>query len=264
MASSLRGKRVVVVGASAGIGRACAVRALAADARVIVVARRADVLDELVAQAGGGTAVAADVCDAASRARLADAAGATLGQIDLVVYTVGFAQLRALAESDVALWYDTLDANVVAFNQLVRLLAPRMAPRGVVAVLSSETAAVPRSGLVHYAAAKAALEASVRGWRVEQPDVRFTCVVVGATHPTDFGLSFSAAELRPAFDDWVRHGLMQEELMHTDDVAEVIVDTLAAALAHPGLGVEQLVLRSSSSVMRSSKGGAHHPSAAGP
>jgi NADP-dependent 3-hydroxy acid dehydrogenase YdfG len=223
--------------------------AIATGADVVVSARRSEALERVVADAGAGSVAVGDICDDDARDSIVRRAVAHLGQIDLVVYAVGFAQVRRLQATDAALWRATFDANVVALNQLVAAVLPHMAPSGVVAVLSSEAAAVPRAGLVHYAASKAALGASVRGWRVEHPEVRFTCVVIGATQPTDFGVSFDPAELDDAYASWVRHGLMQQEFMHTDDVAQLVVVSLAAALEVPGVGVEELVLRSPSPVV---------------
>lgn len=245
---TLAGARVLVVGASAGIGRAASIAAVRAGARVVMTARRADALAALVDEAGDGSAVAGDVCAAGGPAAIVADAVAELGQIDLVLYTVGFADLRRLVDTPPETWHKTLDANVVGFNELARAVLPHMAPGGIVAVLSSETAGAPRLGLVPYAASKAALEASLRGWRAEQHAVRFTCVIVGATQPSEFGAAFEMPELERAIASWVQNGLMQEAFMHTDDVARVLVGTLGTLLAAPGVGLEELVLRSPSPV----------------
>src|SRR4029450_13787842 len=80
----------------------------------------------------GGTAVAADVCDhGARRALVAAAAEALGGGIDLVVSSVGYADLRPLADTGEDAWHATLEANVVGVNLLVRELLPHPAPRGV-------------------------------------------------------------------------------------------------------------------------------------
>lgn len=242
----MKGRRVMVVGGSAGIGRAFAVGAVRAGADVVLCARRQTVLAETVADAGGGTAVAADLCDPAGRRRMVDEAVDQLGEIDLLVSTVGGARLRSLVDADAEEWRATTEVNVLALNQLLRLVVPHMAGGGVVAALSSESAAMPWAGLVPYAAAKAALEASLRGWRIERPEVRFCCVVVGATQPTGFGTDFEPDQLGPAFESWIRNGRLQEEFMSTDDVASVLRSTLESALDHPTVGVDQLVLRSPS------------------
>jgi NADP-dependent 3-hydroxy acid dehydrogenase YdfG len=246
--ADLTGRRVLVVGASAGIGRAAAVRAAAAGADVVLAARRADVLDEAVAEAGRGTAVAADVADAAGRARLVEATAAALGQIDLVLHAVGVADLGRLDAVDETAWHATLHTNVVAFNLLVRALLPHLAPGALVAALSSEMAHDPWLGMGPYAASKAALETSLRAWRAERPAVRFTCVVVGATQPSDFGAGFTPEALGDALPAWVRHGRLREAFMDTGDLAAAVLGALAAVLAVPGVGLEEIILRSPSPI----------------
>jgi NAD(P)-dependent dehydrogenase (short-subunit alcohol dehydrogenase family) len=245
----LHDRRVLVVGASAGIGRAFAIAAQRAGAKVVLTARRAGSLASAVEEAGGGTAVPADIADDTARAELIATAVDQLGEIDLVLCTVGIATLAYAKDADAQTWEDTFRTNVVALNQLVRGLLPHLAPGAIVAALSSETAAQPRSGLAAYAASKAALEASIAAWRAEHPEVRFSCIAVGATQPTDFGTQFDLDLLGPMLDDWVRHGLMQERFMDTVEVARYLMIVLGAALELPDIGVERLLLRSSSPVL---------------
>ena len=51
---------------------------------------------------------------------------------------------------------------------------------------------MPYHGLIPYGSSKAALEEVVRGLRLEHPELRFGCIRVGQTMPTDF-----AATSRP-------------------------------------------------------------------
>lgn len=257
---ALAGRRVLVVGASAGIGRATAIAAVRSGATVVFAARRAEALEAAVAEAGGGIAVPGDVCAEGGAARLVEAAAGELGSIDAVLHCVGLATLRRLSDTDADTWRATLEANVVGANEVIRAVMPHLAADGVVAVISSETTRLPRLGLVPYTASKAALEATVRGWRAEHPTTRFTCVVVGATQPSEFGASFAMPELGEALESWTRHGLMQERFMHTDDVAGVLVGTLATLLSAPGVAMEDLVLRSPSAVA----GPGWSPESAGP
>ena len=242
----LAGRAVLVVGASAGIGRACAVGSVRAGARVVLAARRAERLAAAAEQAGGGFAVAGDACDAGDCERLVAEAFGLVGPLDLVVYAAGSAPLRALADTSAAEWERVLATNVIGANQIVRAAVPRLAAGGIVAVLSSEAAHTPRYGLGAYGASKAALEASIRGWRNEHPDVRFASVVVGQTFPTEFGDGFEADVLTAAFEHWGRHGLLQSEFMPPEGVAGVLLATLGTALAHPEVGVHDIVLRSPS------------------
>jgi NAD(P)-dependent dehydrogenase (short-subunit alcohol dehydrogenase family) len=185
------------------------------------------------------------VCDGAGRRAFA----AALGEgppVDLVLVCVGVADLRPLAETGEDGWTATLATNLVGVARLVEELLPALAPTGIVAVLSSEASRRPRWGLVPYAASKAALEVLVAGLRLERPGLRVSCAVVGATQPTEFGAGFTMDQLGPAMADWHRRGLFQEEMMATGDVAAVLLDLYGTALRHPGVGVEEVVLRSPS------------------
>lgn len=250
MTGRLTGRRVVVVGASAGIGRAFAVRAVQAGAEVALVARRAEPLAAAVEEAGGGHAVIGDVCDYTAMPDLVTALAAAVGgTIDLVVHAAGASELRLLADADAETWRRTFEINVIAVNELIKAILPHLAPDAIVGVLSSESAEKPRSGMVPYAASKAALDTALRGWRLEHPEVRFSCLAVGATQPTEFGNGFEADLLGRVFADWGRHGLLQEAFMGTDDLAGFLVGTLGSALDHLTIGIEHVVLRSPSPVM---------------
>jgi NAD(P)-dependent dehydrogenase (short-subunit alcohol dehydrogenase family) len=248
--SALAGRRVVVVGASAGIGRAFAVQAVQAGAEVALVARREEPLVAAVKEAGGGHVVVGDICDHDGTPALVTAAASAVGgEIDLVVHAAGASDLRLLADADAETWRRTFEINVVAANGLINAALPYLAPGAIVGVLSSESADKPRSGMVPYAASKAALDVALRGWRLEHPEVRFSCLAVGATQPTEFGNGFDGDLLGRVFADWGRHGLLQEAFMDTDDLAGFLVGTLGTALDHPTVGVEHIVLRSPSPVM---------------
>jgi NAD(P)-dependent dehydrogenase (short-subunit alcohol dehydrogenase family) len=247
---TLRDKRVLVVGASAGIGRAFAVHAVRAGAQTVLAARRKARLDEAVDEAGGGIVVAGDVGDPLDCERIVAEAAATLGELDLVLYSVGYAPLRRLADVTVDDWRAVFDANLVGAHQIVRATLPWLAPGAIVAALSSETVGQgrSRSALGAYSASKAALEETLRIWRIEHPRVRFCCVSVGPTVPTEFGSDFDADLLHASIDDWIRHGLAHDDFMATDDVAHVLADVFGSALGRPGVGIDHITLRSPSPV----------------
>jgi NAD(P)-dependent dehydrogenase (short-subunit alcohol dehydrogenase family) len=247
--SALAGRRVLVVGASAGVGRAFAVRAVEQGAHVVLAARRLDRLTEVVAEAGGGLAVAADVSRAGDGERLVEAAVGELGSVDLLFHAVGTAPLRPLVDTSAEEWRSVFETNVIGLQRVLAAVIPHVAEGGIAAVLSSETVGRPRPGLGAYGASKAALSESLRAWRLEHPEVRFSCVALGATQPTEFGDGFDAAMLGPVVSTWVRHGLMQQEYMATADVAALLADLFGSALQFPGVGIEDLVLRSPSPVV---------------
>ncbi|MFV2178549.1 SDR family oxidoreductase [Actinomadura sp. LOL_016] len=245
---ALEGRRVVVVGASAGIGRAMAVRAVREGARVVLVARREERLTEAVDEAGGGHACAADLCDEDDRDRIAGTVRETLGEIDVLVCCVGIARLRMLADTTDDDWHRLLETNVVGVHGLLRACLPLLAPGAMVPILSSETVHQPRTALMAYASSKAALERLVEGWRTEHPGIRFTTVTVGATFPTDFGADFEPGLLTRTLKDWSARGLAQEDFMAPDEVADVLTGVIAAAVGRPGIGLDRLTVRSPSGV----------------
>jgi NADP-dependent 3-hydroxy acid dehydrogenase YdfG len=246
---NMHGRRVLVVGASDGIGKEFAEAAIVAGASVVLAARRIDELAEIADRLGDGTAVVADVTDDESLDALVAAAVATLGQIDLVMYAVGSASLNRVGSVDRASWNQTFATNVVGFNQLARRLVGAMVPNGIIVALSSETAQTPRDGLVVYAASKAALETSVQGWRTEHPEVRWSCVGIGATFPTAFGNSFDPQLLGDVMNMWVKRGLLQESFMVPTEVAAHLLAIYASALSLASLNVDGMVLRSPSATL---------------
>ncbi|WP_460308062.1 SDR family oxidoreductase [Actinocorallia aurea] len=245
----LEGARVLVSGASAGIGRAFAVGAVRAGARVVLAARRQAELDKACDEAGGGLAVAVDLTEPDGPGRIAAAVREELGGLDLVVSCVGVAPLKMLVDTDDADWERVFAANVVGTHRLLKACLPLLDASAMVMALSSETVVQPRTGLGAYAASKAALERLLVSWRTEHPWKRFTTVTIGATFPTDFGNGFEGDILMRALEDWGVRGLAQEQMMDPQDVADVLLGTAATALGRPGVCLEHLTVRSPSPVV---------------
>lgn len=128
--STHEGRVAVVTGASAGIGRAVAV-ALARDgARVIVNARRAELLDHLVREIGPdrAAAVPGDAADDAVVKRMLDTARDRFGrEADLVVVNAGRGLRGSVYDSDPARWEDVIRVNLLSAARLLRAAAERMA-----------------------------------------------------------------------------------------------------------------------------------------
>lgn len=246
---SLAGRRVVVAGASSGIGRAFAVRAIREGAAVIMAARRGERLDEISAEAGGGTCAVVDVRRRQDCERLADLARERLGEIDVLLCSFGYAPLRMMADTTSQDWASVFETNVVGVHQVIRACRGVLSPTAIVAGLSSESVAQPRPALGAYSSSKAALERLLEAWRAEHPGIRFCCVVVGATFPTDFAAHFEPELLGRALEDWARRGLAQQEFMSADDVADVLAGTMAVAAEYPAVCLERLIVRSPSPVV---------------
>lgn len=247
----LAGKKVVVVGASAGIGRSVAHILIRSAADVVVSARRAEHLESLVAEAGGGRAVAADICAVEECRALAGAVADALGSIDLLLITAGANALSRLGDTSPETWMSLLATNVMGVNLVISELLPLMQPGGMVVALSSESVQRPRFGLGAYTSSKAALEVSLDTWRVEAAPLRFSCVSIGATVPTDTALEFDPELSGTAIEEWVRHGLLQAGFMTTEALATSLLRIISSVLDSPDIGLEYAVLRSPAPVLAS-------------
>jgi len=237
------GTRVLVVGASSGVGKAIAQRFVKAGADVALSARRAENLTDAIAEAGGGIAVPGDVRADGGAAALVDAAVEALGGIDLLLYATGVSPLRRLRDADRAQWTAVLETNLVGLHEVVQAALPHLSPGAVVGVLSSDSVGTPRPGLVPYAASKAALEELMRGWRVEHPELRFTTIVIGPTFPTEFGSQFDPELMGELWGEWERLGIADSSIMDGNELADVIVSAYETLLGYPGITMQEIILR---------------------
>lgn len=132
----LKGKRILLTGASSGIGEAAAQKFARRGATVAVAARRHELLDELVDRitAAGGSAQA-HACDLADLDAVDDLVARLerdLGGVDILINNAGRSIRRPLAES-LERWHDverTMALNYYAPLRLIRGLAPGMRERG--------------------------------------------------------------------------------------------------------------------------------------
>lgn len=172
------GTNVVVTGASQGLGRALSRVLAEAGAHVVMVARRegplAEAAREITAGAPKGSVhtLALDVAHADAPARIAGAAAAMVGSIDVLVHnasSLGPVPLRALAETSDEDFERALAVNLVAAFRLTRTVVGSMVSRGrgVIVHVSSDAAveAYPTWGA--YGASKAALDHLARTWAAE-------------------------------------------------------------------------------------------------
>lgn len=247
---SLAGKKVVVVGASAGIGRAFAIRAGKEGARLVLAARRQDRLNEVVQEAGSGSAVVVDICLPSDCLRVAEAAGEALGQIDLLLISAGYAPLKMFADTTEQDLLEVLQTNAIGVHEMIRACLPLLSPSAIVAVLSSDSVRSPHIGLGAYSTSKAALERLLASWRLEKPGYRFSCVEVSGTVPTEFTSAFDPDLLGTVSGEWIARGLVQQNLMTPEGVADVLAGIYASAADHPDIGLEHIVVKSPSAPMR--------------
>ena len=163
---SFAGKRVILTGASSGIGWYLASDLVREGAYVVVTSRRAERLAELRLSFGNPQkrliAVPGDIADAAHRSTLVETAVEQLGGVDLVINNAGVGAIGNFEDSSAECLRRIFEVDFFAATELTRLALPylKKGSEPAVCVVSSVLAhrAVPKKS--EYCAAKFAL----RGW----------------------------------------------------------------------------------------------------
>ena len=186
----IRNTAVLITGGSRGLGRSLG-KALAMEgARVVLVARGAEELQQTVEEIrnGGGEAygIAADIGDKRGIYAIAGEAAALVGPIDLLVQnasTLGPVPLRLLLDTDCEDLEHALEVNLVGPFRLAKAVAGPMVlrERGAVISITSDAAVEAYAGWGAYSVSKAALDHLSRIFAAELHDtgVRFLSVDPG-------------------------------------------------------------------------------------
>jgi len=172
----VKGTGAVVTGGSRGLGKALGQALAAAGARVVLVAREADPLRQVVTEirerGGEAHAVIADVADKDAAYAIAGQAAALVGRIDLLINnasTLGPVPLRLLLDTDCEQFAEALQVNLIGPFRLTKALAGPMVLRGsgTVVNISSDAAVEAYGHWGAYGASKAALDHLGRIWAAE-------------------------------------------------------------------------------------------------
>jgi NADP-dependent 3-hydroxy acid dehydrogenase YdfG len=231
-------RRVLVTGASSGIG-AATVRRLSADGwDVVAAARRADRLYALAAETGAH-AYELDITDAAAVARLAEHLAET-GGLHAVVNNAGGAYgLDPVEQADVEQWRAMYEVNVLGTLQVTKALLPllREAGGGDVVVVTSTAAYGAYEGGAGYTGAKHAerMLATTLRWELAGEPVRVIQIAPGAVATEEFSLVRFGGDADRAAKVYEGY-----QPLVADDVA----DGISWALSRPAyVNVDLLVLR---------------------
>ncbi len=219
----------LVTGASSGIGRAIAGRLAAAQVAVVLVARRADLLDELASRLRADSTapvevLAADLADPAGRRRVAERLASLDDPIELLVNNAGLGAAGPFVDGDLDRYRQIEAVNIEAVVELshAALGAMRTRRRGWVLNVSSLGGHAPGPRFAVYSASKAFVTSFSESLHEEMRPhgVVVTVACPGATR-TDFGAVSGAS-------DGDLPGFLWQE---PDDVADEALAAVAAGRA---------------------------------
>ncbi len=170
---SLKGSRILITGASQGIGRALAVAAARRGARVLAAARNEPLLRELadeVTKAGGLLVpVVADVTSAEDRQKMVDAAVSNFGGLDVLVNNAGIGATGHLAEAGPDRLRKIFEVNVFGLTETTRVCLPLLLRGTLPAIVNISSIAGKRGipGRSEYSASKFAVQGFSEALRAE-------------------------------------------------------------------------------------------------
>jgi serine 3-dehydrogenase len=221
MDHSLNGSRVLVIGASSGMGHESAILFAREGARVMASARREDRLiklrDRLVAEGCAIETFPADTRDASQMVELARQTKEKLGGIDTLVYATGTnTPDRALTRLNPAVWNELIATNLTGAYYAADAVLPIMREQksGLMIFISSISAYIPDVSGAAYQASKRGLHGLAHAIRFEER-----------------GNGIRTTILAPGFTDTeiLRHRLVQptpEQLakaLRPEDVAQMVL-----------------------------------------
>ncbi len=237
------GRTVVVTGASAGIGAACAAAFAGRGARLVLAARRLDRVETLARTLAErhGTEVLASALDVRDQAAVAEWAASLegpWGEVEVLVNNAGLARgLSPLQDGDPNDWDEMVDTNVKGLLYVTRALLPGMVARGrghLIMIGSIAGHEVYPGGNV-YCATKHAVTALTRSIAI---DTLGTGVRVSSIDPGLVETEFSVVRFH-GDDDRAATVYRGIEPLRAEDVAEAVL-YCASLPAH--VNVREMVL----------------------
>jgi len=227
--SDLREKRVVISGASSGIGLETARRLTEEGAEVCLVARDPARLQEAVDTIGGAAwHICCDLGDPVAVAALAEEVGSRWSAVDGLVNNAGIAPMATVDDTTTEVWDETFDVNVRGPFLLCRSLSPLLHGGRSPAVVnvSSTLAEKAIPGMAAYNASKAALNQLTRSLALEwAPTVRVNAVMPAVVDTPIHALRGMSPEQVRAMDGFHPMGRIGQP----GDVASLIVFLLSGA-----------------------------------
>lgn len=194
---TIANRRVIITGASSGIGAALARAFVAAGAQVTLTARRAERLDAIISELNtselnGSTtsayALAGDITDAAHREALIRFAVDSMGGVDTLINNAGTGAIGPFLDADAERLRKIMDVNFFAPAELIRQAAPELksSQDGVVVNIGSVLGHRAMPSKSEYCASKFAMHGLSDALRAELADEIDVILVSPSTTKSEF------------------------------------------------------------------------------
>jgi short-subunit dehydrogenase len=218
----LQGARIILTGASSGIGWALGEHLAREKARLILASRNETKLEELARKLKDQQVdihvAPTDVADPEQRAHLIETAVAQLGGIDILINNAGVGAMGLFAEAEEARLRRIFEVNFFAATELIRLALPhlRHGKNAMIVNVSSILGRRAIPGCTEYCASKFALAGWSEGLRAELAhDGIHVLLVCPGRIQTNFQ--------RNLLEDKIRFGWQNHRQMTADRCAQLIV-----------------------------------------
>jgi NAD(P)-dependent dehydrogenase (short-subunit alcohol dehydrogenase family) len=225
MAKQLQDRVAIVTGASSGIGRAIAEAFAGEGAKTVLVARRAQLLDEVACaiRSLGGEALPAptDVTQEDEVTALFAKVARTYGRLDILVNNAGVAAHVNTEDISLAYWREVLDINITAAflccREAIRIMKDQTPQGGRIINMGSVSAKTPRADSLPYTTSKFAIHGMTHQLTM---DGRRHGIVASIIHP---GATLSSFSTRRGRTKAGSGATPDDYIMAAQDVAKVAV-----------------------------------------
>jgi NADP-dependent 3-hydroxy acid dehydrogenase YdfG len=220
MTDKLTGKTVLITGASAGIGQACALALAEEGASLVLTARRHDRLERLseqVRERGGQAAfVVGDARDEETARQAVATAVTQFGKLDILINNAGMGNYKNLVDTSAEEYDQMMDSNVRSTFLFTRHAVPEMIPRGegLILLISSVAGIYGFAGEAVYCATKFA---QVGFAQALDKELREYGIKVGLICPGGVKTEFALGKGR------TEEGVAQSGMLAPEDVAGAVL-----------------------------------------
>ena len=220
MSQKLGGFVCLITGASAGIGRACALALAREGASLVLIARRKPQLDELVEMihSAGGRAIAVvgDVREEETALRAMLAAKEHFGAVHILLNNAGIGNYKPLTETSAEEYDEMMETNMRSTFLFTRHAVPLMMEQrsGTILMLSSMAGKYGFAGEAVYCASKFA---QVGFAQALDKELRPYGIKVGVICPGGVKTEFALGKGR------TEEGVAQSGMLDPEDVAEAVL-----------------------------------------